>query len=325
MKEEAFVKQNLKRWKEFETAVQDAAHVHPDKLADLFIQVTDDLSFSRTQFPQSETTHYLNGLASQLHLKIYRSKQEDGKRFIHFWKTELPLLMYECRKPLLYSFLIFALAICLGVISTLNDETFVRLILGDPYVNMTLKNIENGNPLAVYGESNEADMFFAITFNNIKVSFLAFAAGLVTALGSGWILFQNGIMVGTFFTFLGNKGLIINAFLVIMLHGTLELSAIVIAGCAGFVMGNSFIFPGTYSRLESFKRGAKKGLKIVIGLIPVFIAAGFIESFFTRYTTMPWMISLVTILASAFFIIYYFIIYPAKLHKHATNPTSGAS
>ncbi len=321
MREEAFVKQNLARWKEFENVVNDAVQVHPDKLAELFIQVTDDLSFSRTQYPNSDTTQYLNELASRLHLRIYRNKQEDGKRFVEFWKYELPIIMYESRKTLLYSFLVFALAIALGVISTLNDETFVRLILGDPYVNMTLENIEKGNPLAVYGNSNEADMFFGITFNNIKVSFFAFAAGLLTAIGSGWILFQNGIMVGAFFTFLGQKGLIINAFLVIMLHGTLELSAIVIAGSAGFVMGNSFIFPGTYSRLESFKRGAKKGLKIVIGLIPVFIMAGFIESFFTRYTSMPWPISLTTILLSAFFIIYYFIIYPAKLYRNATNTT----
>ena len=107
-----------------------------------------------------------------------------------------------------------------------------------------------------------------------------------------------------------------------MRHGTLELSAIVIAGCAGFVMGNSFIFPGTYSRLESFKRRAKKGLKIIIGLIPVFIMAGFIESFFTRYTQMPWIISLATILLSAAFIVYYFVIYPAKLHNHDTGETA---
>ncbi len=101
-----------------------------------------------------------------------------------------------------------------------------------------------------------------------------------------------------------------------MLHGTLELSAIVIAGAAGFVMGNSILFPGTYSRLESFKRGAKKGLKVVVGLIPVFILAGFIEGFFTRHTTMHWSIKLSVILLSATFIIYYFIIYPIIIHRN---------
>jgi uncharacterized membrane protein SpoIIM required for sporulation len=316
MREAAFVKQNLNRWKEIEGLSADHDALDADQLADIFIQLTDDLSFSRTQYPNSETTVYLNNLASKFHQSIYRSKKEDGKRIVNFWKYELPMVMYEERRMLLYSFLIFVLAISLGVVSSLNDDTFVRLILGDGYVNMTLENIENGNPLAIYGSSDETSMFFGITFNNIRVSFFAFSAGLLTALGSGWILFQNGIMVGAFFTFLGQKGFIINAFLVIMLHGTLELSAIVIAACAGMIMGNSFIFPGTYSRLTSFKRGANKGLKIIIGLIPVFIMAGFIESFFTRYTDMPWPVSLITILASGVFIVYYFVIYPHKLASY---------
>ena len=320
MKEAAFVKQNLSRWKEFESLAAKSDALDADTLADVFIQLTDDLSFSQTQFPDSETTVYLNNLAARFHLSIYRSKKEDSHRIVRFWKYELPMIMYNERRSLLYAFLIFALAISLGVVSTLNDETFVRLILGDGYVNMTLENIERGNPLAVYANQGETEMFFGITFNNIKVSFLAFAAGIFTAVGTGWILFQNGIMVGAFFTFLGKKGLIVNAFLVVMLHGTLELSAIVIAASAGVVMGNSFIFPGTYSRLESFKRGASRGLKIVIGLIPVFIAAGFIESFFTRYTDMPWPLSLFTILVSAAFISYYFVFYPKRLAHNGSIP-----
>ena len=120
-------------------------------------------------------------------------------------------------------------------------------------------------------------------------------------------------MVGCFFTFLAQQGFLNESFKVVMLHGTLELSAIVIAGAAGFVMGNSILFPGTYSRMASFKKGAIKGLKIVMGLMPVFILAGFIEGFFTRYTNMPWILSGTIIFGSAFFIIYYYVIYPIKL------------
>ena len=93
--------------------------------------------------------------------------------------------MYEVRKPLFYSFLIFVLAIALGVLSALNDDTFVRLIMGDDYVNMTLKNIENGNPLAIYGDMNETDMFFKITFNNISCSFISFLFWNFTDMGIG--------------------------------------------------------------------------------------------------------------------------------------------
>ncbi|MTI20153.1 stage II sporulation protein M, partial [Fulvivirga sp. RKSG066] len=201
-------------------------------------------------------------------------------------------------------------------VSVLNDDTFIRIILGDAYVNMTLENIEKGNPLAVYGKMGEADMFFQITLNNVFVAFRAFAAGLLVSIGTGYILFSNGLMVGAFFTFLAKEDSLLDSLGVVMLHGTLELSAIVIAGAAGFVMGNSILFPKTYSRLESLKKGAKKGLKIVIGLVPVFIMAGFIESFITRYTFMHWSIKVLFIALSASFIIYYYIIYPIKLNRN---------
>ncbi|MDX1629716.1 MAG: stage II sporulation protein M [Fulvivirga sp.] len=319
MREAAFVKQNYDRWQAFEELLKDERHAPPDQLADLFIQVTDDLSFSRTQYPGSETTHYLNNLASKIHLKIYKNKKEDKNRFVTFWKYELPQLFYSAHKQLLYAFILFVVAILIGIVSVHNDETFARLILGDAYVNMTLQNIEDGNPLGVYGKSNEADMFVGITLNNVMVSFRAFALGLFVSIGTGAILFYNGVMVGTFFTFLAREGYLFESLGIVMLHGTLELSAIVIAGAAGFVMGNSILFPGTYSRLESFKRGAKKGLKIIIGLVPVFIAAGFIESFFTRYTFMHWSIKLSIILVSAGFIVYYFVIYPINLNKHVNR------
>ncbi len=316
MREAAFVRQQAKKWQEFEQLLEKGAAPKPDLLAELYIQITDDLSFSRTQFPKSETTAYLNSLASRVHTEIYRNKREDRSRFWKFWKYEVPHLMYEVQKPMAYALIIFLVSIAIGWVSVANDAEFARLILGDGYVNMTLENIEDGNPLAVYGRDSETDMFFAITFNNIQVSFVVFVMGIMASVGTGFTLFRNGVMVGTFFAFLAQKGLLYSSLLIVMLHGTLELSAIVIAGGAGFVMGNSLLFPGTYSRLESFKRGAKKGLKIIIGLIPVFIIAGFIESFFTRYTMMHWSIKASVILISAGFILYYFVIYPIILHRN---------
>lgn len=315
MREATFIKQNHDRWEQFEQLIQEKRVQDPDLLADLYIQLTDDLSFSRTQYPKSDTTRYLNQLASEIHQAIYKNKKEDRNRFITFWKFELPQLFYSAHRQLFYSCLIFVIAILIGVVSTLNDETFVRLILGDSYVNMTLENIKSGNPLGVYGKSSETDMFLRITFNNVRVSFNAFAAGILLSIGTGAVLFFNGLMVGTFFTFLAKEGYLQDSLLVVMLHGTLELSAIVIAATAGFIMGNSILFPGTYSRMTSFKFGAKKGLKIVMGLIPVFIIAGFIESFITRYTFMHWSIKVLIIALSAIFLIYYFIYYPIQLNK----------
>lgn len=285
----------------------------PDKLAELFIQVTDDLSFSRTKYPNSRTTQYLNALASKVHLQIYKNKREDKSRFISFWEYEVPTAMYEARKQLLYAFIIFVVAAVMGAVSTYYDDTFVRLVMGDGYVNMTLENIREGRPTDVYANADEGTMFFFITWNNLLVSFKIFVSGVFASLGTGLALFYNALMVGTFIMFFYNENQLSEALPVIMLHGTIELSSIVIASAAGFTMGNSLIFPGTYSRLESFKRGASQGLKIIIGLVPFFIVAGFIESFVTRYAFMHWSIKTFIIGLSALVMVYYFVIYPHRL------------
>lgn len=319
MREAAFIKQNMKRWNDYEGLLKQQGSIDPDKKAEIFIQLTDDLSFSRTQYPNSESTRYLNSLASQIHLVIYKNKREERSRFITFWTRELPTQIHSMYRYLGYAFLIFGVAILIGVLSVQKDDTFARLILGDGYVNMTLENIKDGNPLGVYGKSNQADMFFSITFNNIKVSFFAFAAGIMLSIGTGLLLFYNGIMVGTFFTFLAQHGQLSSSLSVVMLHGTIELTSIVIAGAAGFRLGHSILFPKTYSRLESFKRGAKEGLKLVMALMPFFVIAGFIESFITRYADMPVIFKAFIIGGSSLLIVYYFFIYPLKFKKiHGT-------
>jgi len=317
MREAAFIKQNKSRWEEFERIVKDQQPASPDRLGELFIQVTDDLSFARTQYPESRVTQYLNTLASRVHLKIYKNKREEAGRFARFWKRDVPLAIYEARKPLLYSFVVFTVTMIIGAVSTLHDDTFVRLILGDGYVNMTLENIEQGNPTAVYGNSSAAQMFLRITWNNVRVSFIVFVAGLFTSLGTGLLLLHNGIVIGSFIAFFYQQNQLSHALPVIMLHGTIELSSLVVAGAAGFVMGNGLLFPGTYSRLASFMIAARKGLVMIIGLSPFFVIAGFIESFITRHAFMHWAIKAMIIALSALLMIYYFVIYPrVVVRKH---------
>ncbi|MDC7998981.1 stage II sporulation protein M [Gilvibacter sediminis] len=320
MREAAFVKQNKEKWIAFEKAIALKSQINPDTLADHYIHLTNDLAYAQTYFPDSKTLQYLNSLTSQAHQQIYKNKKEDKNRVISFWKEEFPLFFYQHQRTLLYAFLVFAAAIFIGAISSLYDDTFVRLILGDGYVNETLNNIENGNPTAIYGTGSEWGTFLAITVNNIRVSILAFAFGVITSVGSAYVLFSNGVMVGAFFTMFANNEVFWQASKNIMLHGAIELSVIVVAGCAGMVMGNGILFPKTFSRRLSFVRAAKDGLKIVVSTFPFFIIAGFIEGFITRYNDMPIWMALLIIGGSFALIIFYYIIYPIQLHRaHAAR------
>lgn len=314
MKEVSFIKRNIDKWKAMEDTVDEAYNVSPDVLADAYQELTADLAFSQTHFPDARITVYLNNLASALHNKIYRNKREKRSRIITFWTREVPLTMWEARRLLLASFLIFVVSVAIGVLSTLGDADFPRLIMGDGYVDMTLDNIEKGEPMGVYGSEAESPMFFQITLNNIMVSFRCFVAGLLTSFMTGFILMQNGIMVGAFQAFFYQHGLLWESSLAIWLHGTIEISSIVVAGAAGLSLGNGWLMPGTYTRLESFRRGAVRGMKIVVGTVPLFIIAGFIESFVTRHTDLADGVRVSIIVLSLVFVVSYFVVLPWHLY-----------
>lgn len=312
MKEVTFIRRNIDKWKQTEKVLEEIEHLNPDRVADAYTDLTADLAFAQTHYPHSRITIYLNNLASALHNAIYRNKREHWTRIITFWTREIPRTMHDARGELRLSALIFALSVVIGMVSAWNDDNFVRLILGNGYVDMTLNNIANGEPMAVYNGAGEVGMFLGITLNNVMVSFNCFAMGLLTSFGTGYILFNNGVMVGAFQTFFYQQGLLGESMLAIWLHGTLEIWAIIVSGAAGLTLGNGWLFPGTYSRAASFRRAARRGVKIVIGTVPIFILAGFIEGFVTRHTDLPDFVRLSIIALSLAFILYYYIYLPNK-------------
>lgn len=319
MREAAFVKQNKDKWTTFESVLAKKTEIDPNKLSDLYIEITDHLSYAKTFYPGSNTAFFLNSLASEAHQKIYKTKKEPKNRIISFWKTEFPTLFYHNQRELLIAFLVFTFFCAVGVFSAANDGDFVRSFLGDGYVNMTLENIANDDPMAVYKQQSEFKMFLGITINNIKVAMMAFIYGILLGIGSLFIMMQNGIMLGSFQYMFYEKGLLWESARTIWIHGTIEISVIIIAGCAGLVLAKGILFPGTYTRLESFKRGTVNGLKIMLSTVPFFVIAGFLEGFVTRHTEMPDWLAISIITSSLALILYYYVIYPYLLHKKTNH------
>ena len=111
---------------------------------------------------------------------------------------ELPLLVARHHRQLLASLVFFLVCVGIGALSAAYDDTFVRVVLGDDYVNQTLDNIQKGDPMAVYKGMRKAPMFLPITVNNIYVSLYAFAGGITGGLVTVFMLFRNGVMLGSF-------------------------------------------------------------------------------------------------------------------------------
>lgn len=311
MRESRFVRQNTDRWTALEAALEAREPVAPERLTALYAGVADDLAFAQTHFPDSETARYLNALAGRLHRRIYVRRTAARHRFVTFWAHDVPEALFAARGALALSAAVFFAAMALGVISAAGDGAIVRLIFGDAYVHATLDNIARGDPMAIY-KQNAADMFVGITINNVMVSFRAFAFGLLAGVGTLYVLLLNGIMLGAFGQFLAAEGVLAAGMRTVWIHGTLEIASILVAGGAGLELARGMLLPGSLPRGTAFLEASRRGVTIVLGLVPMFVVAGFIEAFVTRHTEMPLVLALGIILGSLVFSLWYFVLYPRK-------------
>ena len=353
MRETEFIGRNREKWEGYEQSLRDS-EADPERLHQLFVQTTDDLSISRTFYPSRSVRVYLNGLAQRTFLEIYRGRRGTAHRLLSFWTDGLPRTVFERRRPLFVALLIFVLSMGIGVLSYRIDPVFAETILGSSYVKMTEANIESGDPMAVYKSRDAFGMSLHITLNNILVAFLTFVAGAFFCVGTVVLLVRNGVMVGVFQYFFfdrgefsalalppaldwvvaglsrlltaggsgleqvlasivylaSDEGVFRESLLTIWIHGALEISSIAIAGGAGLTLGSGLLFPGTLSRLQAFGRSARAGLKIMLGTVPLFVVAGFLEGYVTRQTQLPEWLRLLFILLCFAFILWYYVIYP---------------
>lgn len=309
MRETNFIKQNKDKWGKFEKVLNESKK-DPEELSNLFMEVTDDLSYSRTFYPNRSVRAYLNNLAQRVFYDIYRNRKSRLKKFINFWKEDVPQIVFESKIDFLISLTVFSLAVIIGVFSSVMDADFPRVVLGDDYVEMTLRNIKEGKPMSVYKDPNQTMMFFQIAFNNLRVAFICFILGLSFGVGSIFFLLFNGIMLGAFQYLFFQHGVYFDSVLTIWLHGAIEICCIIIAGAAGIHLGKGLLFPGTFTRLQGLQLASRRALMIYLTIVPLIILAAFIESYITRYSDAPYVLRAILIILSFGFMFGYFVFYP---------------
>ncbi|WP_417431018.1 stage II sporulation protein M [Halpernia sp.] len=325
MREVAFIKQNKEKWLGIEQIISGKIKKNPDDLSSVYINLVNDLSFAQTYYPKSKVLIYLNHLSSQIFQQIYKTRRIEKNRFLHFFKTEVPLLVYQYRRYMFYAFVFFILFTAIGFISSFYDKDFPRLLLGDSYVNMTIENIKKGNAVGVYGSGTNWGSAFGIIFNNLMVGSKMYIYGIFGGVGSLYALLRNSVMLGAFQYFFQTQGALLDSARGIWLHGVFEIFSMVIETMAGLILGASILFPKTLSRFNSFKIGFKDSFKIFLSTVPFTIVAGLIEGFITRYALqMPVFLNLIIIFGTLSIIVYYYFIYSRirykKLYQNAILP-----
>ncbi len=317
MKETSFIEQNKGKWGRFEKLYESKSN-DPEELSDLYMDITDDLSYAQTFYKRRTVRVYLNQLGQKVYTGVHKQKGESFKKFFTVWKTSLPLEIYRSRKNLLFALVLFFVYATIGALTTHYDPFFLNDVTGQGYAEMTIENINNGDPLGVYADDRQMDMFLRIATNNLRVAFLTFFFGFFFTIGSHILLFSNSVMVGSFQYFFATKGVLLTSFLGIWIHGAFEISAIVLAAGAGITAGNGMLFPGSYTRTQALQLSTKRGLKIMLSLVPFIIVAGFLESFVTaNYKELPDWSKWALILLSFGIILFYYVFYPMYVaRKH---------
>lgn len=308
MKESKFVEQNKTKWSKFDEILKQK-HPNPVELNRLFVELTDDLSYARSRYRNRSVRVYLNWMMQRLFNQLYRKRKIGAADVISFFKDEIPYIMYLSRKFMYVSLLFFVLGASIGIVSSYHDPSFATLILGEDYVDMTISNIESGDPMRVYKSAFPEKAFSGILFNNARIDVMVFASGLLFGILSLFFLVKNAVMVGVFQFFFFQHGGFSDSLLTIWMHGSIEISTIVLVCGAGILGGSGWMFPGTRTRFQAFRISGLKAAKLLVAILPFTLLAAFIEAFITPLE-LPAAINVLFILVTLGMMMFYFVWYP---------------
>lgn len=207
---------------------------------------------------------------------LYGQNESGVKAIATFVRETFPAAVWHIRRPILVSaLLLFVPAVIMAAWVGLSDDlqSTIPPALAEAYIEEDFE--------AYYSSEAAAEFATTVFINNIWVSFLAYAAGIVFCVGTAFVLINNGVFIGEAAGLFVAEGQLGRFFGLILPHGFLELSAIVIAGGAGLVLGWTVIAPGDRTRGDALAEEGRRSVVVVLGLIVVFLAAALIEGFVT--------------------------------------------
>jgi uncharacterized membrane protein SpoIIM required for sporulation len=280
-----FVRKNRPRWQELEAMiglmesrsprVRHRAFLH--ELSSAYRATAADLAFAQTHYRGSTVLLFLHQLVGRAHNQIYRSRALSLKEAVHFFRREIPEATRHHLTAVSWAALVFVTGIMLGLSAVQVDERSATLLVPTQILDSIYSGrMWTGPIMSVLPAPVMSTM---LVTNNITVALLAFVGGLTFGVVSFWILFFNGVMLGMVFKLCAKYGLLGPLAGFIATHGFLEISAVILAGGAGFVMANALLRPGEYSRRDALSVKARAAVRMAAATVPALIVAGCLEAF----------------------------------------------
>ncbi len=279
-----YMQRNDPAWRRLEQLSQRAARgvgrLDDDEVAELlalYQRVSAQLSHARTHYRDPELNARLSRLLGEARNVIYRRRGNPAAVVGRFLTETFPAAVWTSRRFVLAAFVCFFVP-ALGMGVWLANSPAALDAAVPPEVQELLAEEE----FESYYSSDAAQNFAgSVTINNIQVAFLAFALGVVPLVGPGWILAYNGLNVGVMAAVMHRAGEAEQFWGLILPHGLLEISAILVAGAAGFRLSWALVAPGDRTRSRALRDEGSRAVVIVLGLVMCFVVAGFVEGFVT--------------------------------------------
>ena len=255
------------------------------EMALLYRQVAADLSVLRRDETARTYSDHVNQLLARAHHIIYSRQKTTWGTLFRFLKDEYPVIFRRQLPYVTASLLVTIAWAVLGAALTTARPEFMRHFVG-PAMIATMEQHKMWTDSIVSVAPKETSH---IMTNNLSVSFLAFASGITFGVGTFFLLFNNGMMLGVIAAACHQYSMSIPLWSFIAPHGSLELPAIIIAGGAGFRVGHAMLFPGGYHWKESVAKGGIEATQLVAGVIPMLVVAGCLEGFFSPSHAPVWL------------------------------------
>lgn len=246
------------------------------RLAALYRAAAADLAAARQRFPGDPSRTRLEVLVADARQAIYQSEPARGTlgEFVSrgYWRR-----VRERPVPLLIAWALLLVPALLGGLWALGDPGAAVGVVPEQFrgaVDPALGERE-------ISPAEQAAFASAVFTNNLQVSFLAFAAGLLVGLGTAAVVIYNGLVIGAVAGIAVGAGRGDEFVELVAAHGVLELSCIAVAAAAGLRLGWSIVDPGHRRRAEALAAEARRAVEVILGTAPWLVLAGLIEGFVT--------------------------------------------
>lgn len=248
-----------------------------EELVAAYQRTSAQLSHVRTIYGDPDVILRLSRLLGEARVVIYQGRGNPARTVARFFTEAFPAAVWVSRRYIAVAFACFMIpAVAMGF-WLVNDPAVL-----DASVPPELQQSIAESEFADYYSSDAAQNFAGtVTVNNIYVSFLAFASGLIPVIGPAFILGYNGLNVGVMAAVMHHAGEGPQFWGLITPHGLLEIGAILIAGAAGLRISWAIVSPGDRTRGQALAEEGLRSVVIIMGLVLCFAVAGFIEGFVT--------------------------------------------